>query len=138
MFTRDDEGFRRFLDVRLFEWIWLSLWCLLWLAPFPLLIFGGMGWKDNAFFGTIFSVLSFLAIRLGYQNVREIGKPLHWERLPIILPKMVRGKTFTREQAIGIYDLFFYHVSPSQRETDLAPFAPLPPKETKWFLENWS
>lgn len=49
---------------------------------------------------------------------------------------MVRSKVFTKEEAVGIYDLFFNKAPAERRESDLVYFAPLPPRKPLPWEEN--
>lgn len=129
MFSKDDEGKTRFLDVRLWDWPWLLVMSSFFLVEYSLVLFEDWSILQIEAFVLLWSVVAIPSIRMFYQMARSNGKDLDWDRLPEILPGMVRGKVFSQEQAIGIYDLFFYQVHPLEREWDLRTFAPLPPKK---------
>lgn len=99
------------------------------------LTYGGTDWWGM--FGFTVSMLICTVISYPIMIWLTSGPlELDWDKLPKVLPNMVRSKIFTREQAIRIYDAFFYSSSPEKRAADLQAFAPLPPKKRLKALEN--
>lgn len=136
MFTRDDEKKLRFLDVKLWDWPVLVMFIGITTTPIVGIPFAGVPWFHGAIALVVYSPIAFLGIRMIYRMSKSNGKDLDWDRLPEVLPRMVRAKVFTREQAIRIYDCFSYQATLLERAWDLRVFAPLPPKRYLWFLEE--
>ena len=137
MFTRDEDNCLRFLDLRISDWPVMIIAAGMFISPLVLLPFTGWSLIQGEIAFATYSPIAFLGIRQFYQLGRSRGKPLDWDRLPEVLPGLVRGKIFTREEAaIKIYDLFCYSADPLERQWDLKPFAPIPPKQRRWFLEG--
>ncbi len=136
MFTRDDEGKLRLLGVRLADWPVMTALSAITLIPLLLISFSGWSLLQCEFVFAVYSPIPYFGIRMFYQMGKSRGKGMDWDRLPEILPGMVRAKVFTREQAIRIYDCFSYHSTLLERAWDLRSFAPLPPKRHLWFLEE--
>lgn len=136
MFTRNEENQLRFLDLRLVDWPIMLIFAGIVISPIVMIPFTGWSLIQVELALAVYAPIVFFGLRLFYRMGRSIGKPLNWDRLPEILPGMVGAKVFTKEQAVRIYDLFFYSSHPFEREWDLRSFAPLPPKKQNWFLEG--
>ncbi len=126
----------RFLDVRLSEWPAMMLLDGMLLSCYVFFFF--TGWSVLQIEAAIisWSLLTVLSVRMLQGVAGSVGKDPNWNKLPELLPLMVRSGEYKREEAIQLYDLFFYHEDPRLRAWDLRSFAPLPPKEYKWFLEG--
>lgn len=126
----------RFLGIKLSWWPWFLVMSGMFLFPYALAPFAGFIWWHAVIIFGLYSLIAIPAVRMFYLKAREIGRPLNWDNLPLVLPGMVKAKFFTREQAIGVYDLFFYSADPRERVWDLRKFAPLPPKKIIPELES--